>query len=599
MPNIFDGLNKLQDSIIRDNIAMLEAVTMGNVVKGYGTTVANKGAKLINGVGSFLGKNPNVSVKEEKRLEGYIKDKKYEIRNLHRYELDLRLKNQLRGKLEDSISSDDSISVSVINSVAKHMKLAEHLTTAQKADGIHRRYLEKALNLMQENLKKQSSTESKRTMEEIDKNIANFNEIDKEKLKELLNIDELTGKEITNVLKRAGAPALIMGTLSASGFGAFMALTTVMHAVFTTIIGVTLPFAVYTGATSTLSFMLGPAGIALLAGTTIWQVTKGNKNLKNEIMGQIVFSAVNANGGSFVAKYEDLPSYESNKEELERIAQRDKEYSKLVEFNKRLQEDVNRLEYKSKESQKSIIELQNKVKYEKDKRQYSEKLIIKLNSEKEYIIKSLRNSEVEITRLEEEISLNDSEELRLELDRMKKIQASNNEEINKLNENIKYQSEIIEEASNEIKEKDKYIEEENRKSNKLEEENQNLKDELELNNQEKNKIEKIRKAKLEKKWINHYSDFGFKKSAIRDAVKFSKEEIEEIERALIELHSATDYKSVSRGKIRGTSKGIEYEHMGLSLPCGFPTRILYTITKNSDKKVIIESIYKHNENKFK
>lgn len=81
--------------------------------------------------------------------------------------------------------------------------------------------------------------------------------------------------------------------------------------------------------------------------------------------------------------------------------------------------------------------------------------------------------------------------------------------------------------------------------------------------------------------------------AIRDASKFSKKELWEIERALIELHSLKDYKSVSRGKIKDS--GNEYEHMGLSLPCGFPTRILYKINNNSVKKVTIEKIYKHNE----
>lgn len=81
--------------------------------------------------------------------------------------------------------------------------------------------------------------------------------------------------------------------------------------------------------------------------------------------------------------------------------------------------------------------------------------------------------------------------------------------------------------------------------------------------------------------------------AIRTAAKFSKKEIWEIERALMELHSLKDYKSVSRGKV--TYNGQEYEHMGFSLPCGFPSRILYRILSDSNKKVAIERFYKHNE----
>lgn len=61
----------------------------------------------------------------------------------------------------------------------------------------------------------------------------------------------------------------------------------------------------------------------------------------------------------------------------------------------------------------------------------------------------------------------------------------------------------------------------------------------------------------------------------------------------IELHSFKDYKSISRGKVKYNNQ--EYEHIGLSLPCGFPTRILYKILSNSDKQVQIEKVYKHNE----
>lgn len=81
--------------------------------------------------------------------------------------------------------------------------------------------------------------------------------------------------------------------------------------------------------------------------------------------------------------------------------------------------------------------------------------------------------------------------------------------------------------------------------------------------------------------------------AIRTATKFSKKEVWEIERALMELHSLKDYKYVSRGKVKYNNQ--EYEHIGLSLPCGFPTRTLYKILSNSDKQVHIEKVYKHNE----
>ena len=356
---------------------MLEAVTMGSVFKGYGTTVANKGAKLVNKIGGLFGKNPGVKVVEEKRIEDYIKEEKDKISHLDREKLDEKLIEVLKGRADINVeASEDTISAKVIDSVSKHMKLGENMTIAQKADGIHRRYLEKLLNNIQKQLKSQGEDEAEKTIEEINKNVETLSDKDKEELKKVLNVDKLTGKEIRSILMKAGAPTAIIATLGASGFGAFMALTTIIHAIFTTILGVTLPFAVYTGATSALSFVLGPAGLVFIAGTTIWQFTKGNKNLKNEIMGQLIFASVNSYGGSFVAKDKDLPSHESNPLVLQEMEKRDEEYKNLVEDNRKLQKKVDDLEEAYRKSQNDIHTYENRIRTEKDKMQKLENEIL-------------------------------------------------------------------------------------------------------------------------------------------------------------------------------------------------------------------------------
>lgn len=594
MPNIFDGLKKLDDKTIIENIAMLEVVTMESVIKGYGTTVANKSAKLINTIGGLFGKNPDLKVVKEKRIEDYINEKKYEIRNLNRDVLDKKLINVLKEKIDIyGDESKDTISATVISSVARYMKLGDNMTVAQKADGIHRRYLEKLLNSIQKSLKNQDFNEANKTIKEIEKNVETLSEEEKEELKKVLNVQQLTGKEVRNVLMRAGTPAVILGSLSASGFGAFMALTTIIHAVFTTVLGITLPFAVYTGATSTLSFILGPAGIAFVAGTAIWQFTKGNKKLKNEIMGQIIFSAVNSCGGSFVAKNEELPSHENNPLHLEEIKKRDEEYKKLVNENNNLHQKISDLEYQYKKSQNDIAKYKNKINREKVRRENSEKEITKLKLEKENVNKYLINSSKEIARLEKEIAFKNDDSLMGELENSIKLNQYYETELRKLNENINYQKKVIIDASNEIDEKAKLILEEEKRNRQLQKENENYKEEIKSKDEKIEKTEKIRKKEIQEKWSVYFPSFEIKNMAIRDASKFSKKELWEIEKALIELHSLKDYKSASRGKIR--DNGTDYEHMGFSLPCGFPTRILYKINTNSIKKVTIEKIYKHNE----
>nr|WP_307990907.1 hypothetical protein [uncultured Niameybacter sp.] len=593
MPNIFEGLEQLEDQVIREYIAMLEVVNMGNVFKGYGTTVANKSVKLINGIGDIFGKNFCLTPRKEMRLEDYIEENKHAMVSLDRKQLDERLIQILSEKSQSTSKTKDMISAEVIQVVANDMKLEENMTIAQKADSIHRRYLEKMLSAMQEQLKKQDLYEANATIVEIEKNINQLSDADKEELKKVLNINELTGKEIRNVLMKTGTPALIIGALSASGFGAFMALTTVMHAIFTTILGITLPFAVYTSATSTLSLLLGPAGIALVAGTAIWQITRGNKKLRNEIMGQVIFGAVNACGGSFVVKDKELPSYEDNAEILELIAKRDEEYNKLVEENTLLQDKVSCLEQKYKRSQENINTYKQRIVNEVARRNRSEHEISKLKDEQAVISAHFEKAAKELTRLEAEVSAKKEtdEATKLELEKAKLLNASYVRDLKKLADDICYQNMIIKEASNEIEAKTKLIEDTELKKLELEQENLRYKEEITLKDQKIEKTQKIRRKEITEKWHLHYPKFEITSAAIRDAVGFSKKEVWEIERTLMELHSLKDFKSASIGKIR--ENGVDYEHMPFTLPSGLPARVLYRITNDSNKKVVIEMIYKH------
>lgn len=594
MSNIFDGLEKLDDNVIIDNIAMLEAVNMGNVFKGYGTTVANKGAKFINSVGGFFGKDPGVKVVKEKNIEDYMNEEKNKIINLNRNQLDDKLLNVLKEKAHMSgEQSKDAISVAITNSVAEYLNIEENLTVGQKADGIYRRYFEKLLSSIQKELNNQNEEEAQKTIREIEKNLRNISESDQEKLKEVLKLESLTGDEIRNILMKAGTPALIIGAMSASGFGAFVALTTIIHAVFTTILGITLPFAVYTGATSALSFILGPAGIAFIAGATVWQFSKGNKKLKNEILAQLIFTSINACGGSLVPKDEELPSYETNEKLLEEIRKRDEEYKKLVEENDKLQSKVHDLEDECDGLNLDISLYKYTIEKENNKRNESKEKILKLKSEKEAVIKQLKALEINVSKLEQEITLENSDIKNKEIQELQTLNENYKNEFMSLNESIEYQESIIENASKEIEDKTLKIKETELKNIELKKENEILLKQIKVKDEKIQQTEEVRRKEIQDKWKVYYPTFEITNMAIRTATKFSKKEIWEIERALMELHSLKDFKSVSRGKV--TYNGQEYEHMGFSLPCGFPSRILYKILSGSNKKVVIERFYKHNE----
>lgn len=64
-----------------------------------------------------------------------------------------------------------------------------------------------------------------------------------------------------------------MALASSSGFGVYLAATTILGAL-TSVIGVTLPFAIYMGLTSTMAVLLGPVGWAALVGSIVYKVYK-------------------------------------------------------------------------------------------------------------------------------------------------------------------------------------------------------------------------------------------------------------------------------------------------------------------------------------
>jgi uncharacterized protein YaaW (UPF0174 family) len=91
-----------------------------------------------------------------------------------------------------------------------------------------------------------------------------------------------------------GGPATTLGLLGAaqaSGFGVYMASTTALG-FLTHAVGVTLPFAVYSGMTSTIAFVIGPAGWLAVGGWGAWKLVQ--PRWKKMIPGLIYISAVNA-----------------------------------------------------------------------------------------------------------------------------------------------------------------------------------------------------------------------------------------------------------------------------------------------------------------
>ena len=82
-------------------------------------------------------------------------------------------------------------------------------------------------------------------------------------------IATLQGKALLNAILTAGSGAGLILGLSSAGFAVYLALTKTIHLIFTQLLGITLPFVIYTTATRALSLFLGPLGWIIFTILTI------------------------------------------------------------------------------------------------------------------------------------------------------------------------------------------------------------------------------------------------------------------------------------------------------------------------------------------
>ena len=145
MPNIFDGLRQISDNDIIEQIALLETINITNVSKPIVQKAKKKTISIINFLGSKLGKNNMIEEPEVKEIWSLIDEKKEELIDCTRTELEERLFDVLRKKCKDDgeNKSEDALSIEIIEEAGKLYKLYKKLTPGQKASTIYLKYNEK------------------------------------------------------------------------------------------------------------------------------------------------------------------------------------------------------------------------------------------------------------------------------------------------------------------------------------------------------------------------------------------------------------------------------------------------------------------------
>ncbi len=318
MVNIFAAFKKADGAAIAMQVAQLQSLTISNIMSPH----VKKAGKLLAGAANWLIKKtggktkisePNVVEIQEQIQKNYL-----QLKNKSRAELDDLFCAELSKRVKVTAPNKILLSNEIIAEAAKNYDdIGENLTNAQKADAIAQRFYERIREKINAELKKQNPIQAAQMEQTLDENISQMNAIEREQMRQALRVDKLTGKMIRNTLLKAGLPALAIG--STGGFGVYLATTTILHAVFTTALGITLPFAAYTTATSAVSILTGPVGWGLVAGVAAYQIVSGKNKINREILSQCIYLAFAYNGRNFAPLEEELAAWKSAKITAENV----------------------------------------------------------------------------------------------------------------------------------------------------------------------------------------------------------------------------------------------------------------------------------------
>ena len=431
MANVLSVLEKASDEDIRNQVATLEVVTIGNIMSTEGKEALNKAAGVVNSIGRFFGaKNRLVDDLKPKSIEEQIKDKLEE----HAYDSRIALDMNLRKLLAERLSlrdnpSDERIAKELVNRAARHMDIDEVLAPAEKIDAVFQRYMERLEKQMREAFDKADEATKEKFKKRIRASLDAMTEEQREEVRQALKTDEVTVETVLKVMRTTG----ITGVMAVAGstFGAYLFLSVIIHGVFTTLLGVTVPFAVYSGAASALSVITGPVGWAALGIFGLWQYMRGSSKVDGEIFCQLIFTARFLYKKRFAPEDEDLPNWIVGRDEetKKEIAESDASY-------KVREENLQKAQYALEEAERKLREAQKNEEAVKAELEAQRKYIADIQEQVDNYDRIRKENEARLGVLEGQLAAAASEEKKsaLTINKLKRDVAKQREKIVQLKE---------------------------------------------------------------------------------------------------------------------------------------------------------------------
>ena len=581
-PTLFDGLQNASKEELSYLIALLRQQTMKNIFSDKFNNTVTTGKKAFNSVMSFFGKtnktNDDID-RESKENHQDINNKiKEEIRTLQSYsqeELYTLFIEEVREELDVPDSSLALLSNKIIASAAKtDSSINEELTIEQKADIIYQKTLQSIIS----SLEKQSDEERNEMIRQLDIELDSLSSDRKELIKQSLQTDHLSGEVLRNSLLKSGVGIGSLITVGSS-FGAYIAINTIIHAIFTSFLGITLPFAVYTGVAKGVSIIAGPIGWCALGGYSIYSLIKTSGKLTSAMMSVVVFIAMTIYGKSFSVDENGAPLWIT---------------SDSIEYQ----------EYQN--NQYRIIQLNDKVKILSKDLTLSQEKAQKIEAAKQKLEKVLQKQQTNpnhadqhvVDDLKEQIKvmsqqLNTVQENRKHIEKQYQAQIkesdalkARNKELKAQNKSLQEESTYYQECSLEFEEKNKSLQQtmtdqENQSAQKIHE----LETQLQLMAEDEKAYENDPKRLNDAKDLQQiYEKFELEKQFLADYTSTNQTVRVYIQKMLTRLYAAdnpTQIDATHNSKIN--SLGFPIYHMETA--DGY--RLYYAYSKTSAKPIHI------------
>ena len=306
--NILKSYSRVETQAIATQLAVLEIVTYHNAIGTGLKQTKEQAARVANWVWRKFANSDLVEVTPATKLADQVIQQSQKYVQLPKDELIEKVLVALGTRLECSSSDLERLSATLVREAAAGLDIDENLLLGQQAEEVTRKYWNSCLEDIKKQLKKQSKEQAESMNRMIAARLASMTPAERLELQKTLNLANLSGEAVRGAFLQVGGPLAGVAAVNMIGFGAYIALSVIIHAIFTTMLGITLPFGFYMGASSLISVLAGPLGVALAIAAGLVGYAWGHKKLNRSQYAMIVWACVTHCDRPLYASNELLPS---------------------------------------------------------------------------------------------------------------------------------------------------------------------------------------------------------------------------------------------------------------------------------------------------